>query len=475
MSSFDFQIASDRTIFNFGSVAPIEILRSVAQENQGNVPFDIQRKLHSTSTAPEVWDAVASFALIDTVVDENSTLAIRALELRTQRLERLLRDSLGANSVAPFMVDLISRFRGKTFDFEEFKDLVADHGVNLTELAGDLIGSAYLPGFLASNATSQRLEGGEQITYETTFLLENGEPVSGPVRLSLNFRNEVNNYGRPTGFSLNPILVEANQSLSVVIESSNPVHQIWIEPYLSLNRMKLRIDLPEVEQFREQEFVQDDKPYVKSITEVDSLQESLNEPITIDDLDSGFSIEALGRSTNPNNLFRQFVRDLFGEVEVPMDQGLPKYSLFDRARNTDWYRWTDPTAFGIYRRTFTIAARGDGHALAKFSTTLPESGRWQLEYHLPKGHFREEIGFAGSSNSIDSYVTVGPFHLEVRNGSTTTMHTLDAPNLTPGWQTVGTFDLSENEVDVMVSNKTDRLSLSVFADAIRWTPVETEE
>lgn len=473
--SFDFQLASNPTIFNFGSIGPIKILESI-RDDEGKYPFDVLRKLHNIHNAPEVWDTVSSVTLFDTVDSKTGTFEKRALKLRTQRFGKLLRDSLGTNNVPPLLLDLTHRFRGKTFNFEEFTTVVADHGVDLTELASDLIGTASLPGIRVSNPTLLKLEDLEQPKYETTFTIQNNEQTPGPVKLSLTYQNGDDFLGRfmnETRPSLLTMLVGANQSLQVVIESSNPVQNIVIEPYLSLNRMNLRLDLPVSDQLQAEALVGGDKPYIKSITKLDPSKSVDDSSITIDDLDPGFSIVGPGGTSTPKNLFSQFFRKLFGTMVVPMDQGIPKYSLFNFYEQTGWHRWTDPTAYGRYRRTFAIVRLGTGNAFAKFHTTLPAAGKWELEYFLPKGHFDEEVSALGSSSSQTMGIRIGTFHLEIRNGSTTTSKTLDAPNLTPGWHSIGTFDLPAEGVDVLVSNKTDSLYESVFADAIRWKPVET--
>ena len=475
---FDVQIAKDPNFWNFSTVDPIQILRSVFSEEGGRLPEDKQRQLQNFYHGSEVWDEVASIDMLDVVDDNTSSLKTRALKFRAQRLEQFLRDSLGSNNVGPVLVDLLDKFRGRTFNFDEFKAVVANHGVNLDEVSGDLINSAELPGFFASSPSLRRLESQDQPKYESTFILHNNEPVSGPVKLSLTYQNGEDYLARftiPAAPSTLTLSVGGYQSMQVAIESSNPVQYIWVEPYLSLNRTKLRVDLPQSDEFREQEFVQSDKAYIKSITEIDYSEEKLDTSITIDDLDPGFSIVELGGASNPSNPFSQFLRALFGEMEIPMDQGLPKYTLFDTWDNTGWSRWTDATASGTYRRTFTIASRGDGRSLAKFHTTIPDSGKWELKYHIPAGHYEEEFGFAGSGGSITSFLSVGRFYLDVQYGTTILSHSLDAPNLTPGWHSIAKFDLPTGEVDVMVSNKTDELYLNVIADAIQWTPVETEE
>ena len=148
--------------------------------------------------------------------------------------------------------------------------------------------------------------------------------------------------------------------------------------------MNLRVDMPENDQLREQEFVHDVDPLIKSITEIEQIEDTMNSSITVDDLDPEFSIEELGKTSDRDNVFAAFFRRFLGEEEILMDQGLPKYSMSERWGNTGWSRWTDPTAFGVYRRTYAIADRGDGLSFAKFNATLPRVGSWELEFYLPK-------------------------------------------------------------------------------------------
>ena len=468
----DFQSALNRKILNLTSVDPLKQLRYMRQKERVHVSDEMLKKQHNILNSPEVWDSVATFGLFDPLTSTNSTLKMRALKFRTQRLDQLFRDALGHDHIAPFLVDLINRFRGRVFTFDEFEIVATDHGVKLSELAGDLIDSASLPGFLVFNPSARRSDDDDQPTYESTFVLQNREPVSGPIQLSLTFQNETVRFGQPTRFPLNPILIEANQSLRIVVESSNPVQYVWVEPYLSLNRLNLRVDMPASEQFREQEFIPDANLLIKSITAIDQIERTMNTSITIDDLDPGFSVVELDRTSSRSNVLTEFVRKFIGKEEVLMDQGLPKYTMFDRWRIKGWSRWADPTAFGIYRRTFAIADNGDGLAFAKFNTTLPHTGKWELEYFLPKGHFFEEFEINGSVGSTTSSKIDGPLYLEVRKSSTATNHTVDVPNLSPGWHSIGSFDMSAEEVDVLVSNRSDKRAVDVVADAIRWTPIK---
>lgn len=473
---FDFQIAQNWRILNLSSVDPVQRLRSKREYSRWDLSEEMQRQQQVILSAPEVWEAVSTFGLFDTVDPKDSELKLRALKLRSQQLALLLQDALGRSNIAPFVADLISRFRGKTFTFAEFEAVLDEHGIKLSELAGGMIGSNNLPGFRVSNPTSRQLSDDEQPQYESEFLLENREPVSGPVKLWLTYQNGKDRFSR-TGrsFTFHPMLIEANQALQLVIESSNPVEHIWVNPYLSLNRMNLRVDMPESDQLREQEFIPDIEPLIKSITVIEQIEDTTNRSITVDDLDPGFSIVELDGTSDRNNLFSDFFRRFLGSEEVLMDQGLPKYTMFERWRFQGWSRWTDPTAFGTYRRTFAIADRGEGLSFAKFSAKLPSTGKWELEYYLPKGHFNEEYQFVRTGGSSGSSIHDGPLYIEIQNGSKETNHTVDVPNLPPGWHSIGTFNMLAEDVSVLVSDKSDERGVDVIADAIRWTPVEKEE
>ena len=470
---FDFHLALDRSILNLASVEPLQILSPILSRRADDMSYEMQQKVQTILSAPEVWNYVDSLSLLDTEFGENRKLSGRAMRIRNQRLAQYLLDSVGRETFALVLADLSNRFRGRNFNFKEFTEIFAKHQVLLDELAGDMIGRARLPGFIGSILATHQLKSEDRPKYETIFLLQNGEPVSGAVNLSLTVR--MNSYSS-LNVSLKPILVTGNSSFQVTIESANPIQQIWVKPYLSQNRMHLRLDLPQSNQLQELDFNPNDQPFIKSIEEV-VLEQDLNSSITIDDLDPEFSVVELGNTSTLVSKFSQFAHRFIGETEVPLDNGLPIFQLRNPQPNI-WSRTSDLTAFGTYRRTVTISESGDGLAAAKFTATLPTAGEWKLEFYLPEGHVYEEVTYRGNTTASTSFlnVYVGATHLKVQNGPTTIAKTLDTRTLDPGWQTIGSFDLSNPVVDVLVSNKTENLfNKYVFADAIRWTPVEATE
>ena len=471
-STFEFHVALDRNFLDLANVNPLNILLTYLNRDIENFTLEMHKAKLEIRNAPEVLNLVEISSLYEPVKREDSILRLQAMRTRIQQIVQYLLDTLGTDTLATVVVDMSHNFRGKNIVFEDFIDAFAEHNIDLHELVGDLLGTEGLPGFIASNPSSRRLEGETQSTYETSFELQNGEPVSGPVQLALKYQNLREHI--PSS-SLPPILVGANQSLQVVFESLNPVQQIWVKPYLALNRMNLRVDLPISEELQRLDFVRGEAPFIKSIEEIVRLQ-SESSSITIDDLDPGFSIVDDSRTTASDSAFLRFIQRLIDIREVRMDHGLPMFQMsthweFGRV----WLRKTDPTAFGKYRRTFALTTRGGEQSFAKFSTELPTLGEWQLEYFLPEGFFYEEFRYQGGVSSSSTSLFPGTTHLDIRSSSKVTSRTLDAPNLAPGWHTIGTFHLIDPAVDVLISNKTGRSQMTVFADAIRWTPVETKE
>lgn len=476
-ADFDFDLALNRDILNLTSLDPIHFLGSNMQWRMFSEDVEMMRKTHAIRTAPEVWDTVASSGFLDAEQHTNSSLELLALRFRTERIVQLLREAVGTEELAPIIKDLINQFRGKNFRFEDFVSVFSAHGVELEEIAGDLITEASLPGFIASDPLSTKLPELDQQRYESSFVLKNDQPVSGPVRLSLAYENADPYSGPSNSVSLRPILAGANQAVRVVIESSKPVQHIWVHPYLSLNRKLFRVDLPGSGESQSQDLDPDDveSPFIKSIEIVDVKQPE-SSSITIDDLDPEFSISDHGDTSILSDAFTQFSRRLLGVKDIPLDNGLPVYKFTFTGRPVEWSRKSEPTAFGTYRRTFVLTSAVDRPVSAKFSATLPHIGSWKLEYYLPDKNIEEEIHLGGTwSTSLMIPQDVRTIQLEIYDGSTRIPQSINASNLSKGWHTIGTFDIPHTEVDVLVSNKTDSQRQTVFADAIRWTPIDSEE
>lgn len=474
-ADFDFQLALNRNIVDLVSLDPINFLGARMRRVVFSRDLERMMKIQAVRNAPEVWDAAALISLYHSEEQPRNTLQLRALRLRATHLIELLRDSHGNDTLAQIAVDLTNNFRGKNFKFEEFIEVLTDHGVDLDKLAGDLIGKAALPGFVARNPSISALSESELPSYESSFILQNDQPVSGPVQISIVYQSDELFLGPSNAIPLPPFLIGASQNVRVVIESPNPVQSIWVKPYLSLNRKRFRIDVPLGDEMRSQEVPTEEIPFIKAIelVEVERLPIS---SIIIDDLDPEFSVIDHQNNSVLSNAFTQFFRRLIGTERIRLDSGLPVYKIDMRREQLTWSRKEDPSAYGTYRRTFVLAAEGERTASAKFSAKLSRAGRWKLDYYLPDQSLVNEIHLSGMySVALLMSHFVSKINLEIRDGATIVSRTLDGANLSNGWHFVGEFNLSNTEVDVLVSNKVDQMHHSVFADAIRWTPIELVE
>ena len=239
--------------------------------------------------------------------------------------------------IAETLVKLKRRFRGKNFDFAEFAALLSEQGVVLEELAGDLIEPSALPGFVANHASARPYKNQQSTYYQTTFNLHNREPVSGSIALSLIYHRAVSSRHINR---LPPFLVDNDQSVQVELVSRYPIKYVWIEPYLALNRMDLRVELPDFEDSNTPTHVHPNDASINSIEEI-SQEIQTETSITIDDLDLGFKVDGRG---DLQTAISSLGRRLFGTPEIIMDKGIPVFHLIQRQSHNDaWERKVDPT------------------------------------------------------------------------------------------------------------------------------------
>lgn len=237
-----------------------------------------------------------------------------------------------------------------------------------------------------------------------------------------------------------------------------PVRELWVAPYLSLNRHEFPLRVPE--------------PDANTITDAEPLvgaRPSTWRPVSgsgivVDDLDPGFA------ATAPPGMASSHTGGGFDT-----DEGLPVYQRADPVLEAHWSRHEQPTAWGRYRRTVARVTPGEGNRAAAFSTVLPEAGRWRVDYHLPD----LDVGYSTRTQSpfqltADVEFTspgnqgsqLGSYDMRISSGGSVHPVEFDASAAEPGWTTLGRFDLAAGEASLVVTNRTD--GRTVIADAVRW-------
>ena len=389
---------------------------------------------------PSMWERAAATSLVEFDFESNPGQAIRAFGLRTRAAVLSIFDGLGRNRTAAFLAELRRRHAGGTFDAADFDAAASAIGVDLSGLIGDWLNETALPGFMASRARVVRLadDGQGRPRYGTTLHVRNGEPVAGLVRVS---------HGRFSGSPGDPIRIPGNMAVEVGLVTPRPPEQLWLEPYLALNRLPVRIELAEAEASG----AADREPLVGSRP---SAWAPAVEGIVIDDLDPGFSVEHRADAT----------RRRIGTARVDpgrrreLDQGLPVATQ----RAGEWSRATLATGWGKYRHTVAGSIPGDGSAVAIFTADLPEAGLWRLEYHVPDPH--------GPGLWGPSYGSLGTLAMTVIADSREVEVAYDGASADVGWNEIDEFEFISTRVRLEVSNRTD--GEMVIADAIRWVPLD---
>ncbi|MCY3814026.1 MAG: hypothetical protein OXH15_19725 [Gammaproteobacteria bacterium] len=418
--------------------APLgELVRSAA----GGYIDQLPRLFYPFVDRPSVWELASRIPLAGLAEHVDQRLAAEALLLRGTAVARSTYDGLGRQGAASLLAGIRGENEGTGFDVG-----VMAAEPELTRLLGDWLGATGMPGFLVSRAEAYRLPDADDGTprYQLLVHVRNDEPVPGLVRVST-LRWNVARGGTE------PVPIDGHEALEIGLVVSTPPNQLWLHSHLSLNRASLRIELPEdvVDAVSEEEPFEGARP--------SDWQPKSLEGVVIDDLDGGFSLEDEGLGTR----LEGGVGGAFRLWEIELDQGIP---VWERQRG-EWSRRSTPSAWGKYRRTAVQARAGPGSRRVAFAANLPESGRWQLDYHVPNRHLPAPDGYS-EDVAITSFGVLGVLDMLIASANVETRIAFDAGAAEVGWNKVGEFDLEDGDVRLVVTNRTD--GEVVVADAIRW-------
>ena len=425
----------------------------------------------ATLNVPSVWDRALSESLADLDPREKPEQAANALALRGVAIADSLLDGLGRERAAALLSELRRHNAGRNFDVHDFNLAARKIGADLPALVGDWLHDTSLPGFLASPVLVSRLRDDPvgQPRYQIRVHIRNDEPKPGLFRLAYATLggSVLHEKDRNTGLGAssdwhrsNPIHADPETSLEVGLVSTEVPVQLWLEPYLALNRRDVRLFLPDVnpEEMIDGELFEGVRP--------STWRPSLAEGIVVDDLDPGFSVRAKSGAS------RIGISTMTLMPASERDQGLPVYTRTFNPRPKEWSRVETPSSWGKYRKTAALIAAGEGLRLAIFATHLPELKRWRVEYHLP-------IISAPSPSSVSVPIPIkiheppperhGMYDMWLQAGDEKIAIQFDAAAAEPGWNLLGEFDIGQREVSLIVSDDTS--GTVTVADAVRWTPV----
>ena len=435
---------------------------------------------------PSAWDLLEETPLDMIDYQSDPERAFHALLLKGQRTADAVIDTYGEERVGKFLNQLVERFRGRSYTEEDFRRTALDVGIDLEATIGDWLNQVGMAGFVVGELRNERLANDEEgvPVYQTSFMLSNTESVPGVVKVSYQEKDRIGLLWAP--ISLAPIPMKGNSSVRVAFQDSNPTQRVWIEPRLALNRDPIRLDFPELKIDNPS-----DSPLYPYLTPIERRPKNKRE-IVVDDLDNGFTIENLpptiGRSNVP-----KWIEFIAAIPKRDFDRGLPvlsrrnqvfqfennlnpMFAVISRAQLREskswWYRDSDPTSFGQYRKSYAGKSGGLNDSEPTFSTSIPTAGRWQLEYHIPTA-MRVPNRFHSMRSPDDLGIwnieyELGTYTIRVSSNEVQTEIKFDASTSNPGWNELGSFELSSSKVDVVLTEVSHGLAV---ADAIRWTPL----
>jgi ABC-type transport system involved in multi-copper enzyme maturation permease subunit len=409
--------------------------------------------IEAATDRPAVWDAALGQSLTEMDPWEDPKRSVDVLALKSTALAHSILDGAGRQKVGRMLAALVRDHRGSAFDLDDVRAAAAEAEIDLEALLGDFLHETALPGFLVSAARLDRLRDDDQglPQYQTRLFLRNGEPVPGLLRLRYSTGQDQQ---RPTWETSEPVRVPAHSSLELGLVTSKPPTQLFVSPYLSLNRRDFPVELPEVDEEKtvDIEPLRGARPADWTPRFADPSQ------IVIDDLDDGFRIDEAeegGGLRLGGGLAGAF------RPEDEIDQGLPAQRMGAPPRR--WSRAELDDAWGRYRRTLALIAKGDGARAATFAAELPRAGRWRVELHLPPRP-------TGREAVLNQGWRYGSYDLALHQNGDDRPIEFDAGAAEPGWSSLGDFQLDRGAVEVTLSDDTS--GSVVIADALRFVALD---
>ena len=421
--------------------------------------------LAAASDRPSVWDRAlgASLAALDPAGDAEA--AFNVLALKSRAIARSILDGLGREKTAALLAELRARYRGRHFEAADLARVAAELDADLEPLIGNWLHEAALPGFVTSPVVVERLADDERGAprYQTRVHVRNDEAVPGLLRMRYATAGED---GADVWQETEPVRVAGHETVEIGMLSAAPPVELWLQPYLSLNRQDVQLTLPRVDEEAQVRA----EPFLGS--RPGAWRPAASTDIVVDDLDPGFSVES---DEEQDGVRLAGGLSSFFLPPVDMDQGLPEANEM-AGTPTEWSRREASASWGKYRHTMAVVRSGAGDRRAVFAAELPQAGRWRLALHLPEPTTRQGSASPGPGFQISVSTGLGrpgTYDLTLIAGGEDRALEFDAAAAETGWNTLGDFDLSKGAARVVVSNRSS--GRTVIADAVRWQPVRQGE
>lgn len=432
----------------------------------GGIQNDERNYVNAISSSV-IYDQIA---LADIPTRHGAKFDLEHLLYKSRKVATAIYELHNRDALITWLKALQDIFRGRTYTLEELKTHAEDHEISIEPFITEWIQSGQPPGFIASNATVFRILDDEngQPRYQTSVDIRNTEPTAGVVSLSDSSWGST--WGSTWG-SRNRTIIPGLTSATLSFVTNKELEQLWLHPYYSLNRIPVPIRTQQ--QIDDIVDVEPRPDFVLS-----EWQPSPTDGITIDNLDSGFSVlnqqidARILRPFGPVQWFREALSGYVGHYQNM--KIVDSVSGVYRTPN-QWYlyrvAWSGVHPFGRHEPSFAQARANRTTGVARFSADIPENGTWELEYYWPWPKDEDDRGNVRLDRS---------YKLIIESEQLNSEHELEVNELDLGWNRVGSFELNTGVVNVdltgeVVWSNGQRLKWgNVIADAIRWVQVLDE-
>ena len=416
---------------------------------------------------PSVWFSSETISLPNLIHLPDPDMRHKVLWHKGYAIIRSLRDIYGSEGLSSIFRELFEQHRGGNFSYEDVAVLTPNEYKPINTVIGDLLLTTKAPGYIATQPSVSRVDvpnGTDQ--YLTSFVLYNDEESPGFIRVydGNSPLYELEGDGALT----EPIWMGAKQAQKISLLSNQPFRALHYKPYFSWNRAYTSI-YPDPPDENTQWMKNSDIP---PVVEPIDWKPPANEPnvVVVDDHDPGFSIVHLSSMEKiqprlPRNIGTSSLRPIFSHQYYLPE--FPEDVLAD-----EWHRVKSSRGFGKYRFAWVRIKNGRGRTAARFNAVLPQTGLWQLEYHvINSGRWDRYVRtWYGIQIITDRAYLAGDIAITVHNSDNQNTTKFNITGSEYGWKIVGEYDLVKSDVAVLVSDAVVGIQGStVYADAIRWT------
>ena len=397
-----------------------------------------------------VWEAMETKSLIELPTTDTHQNDLEFMLAKNRLIARVMVQANDNDAIFAWLSSLRSSFQGESFTMEELLAHAEAAELKVHPYLNEWLTTSNLPGYLVSDITRRQIIDDEEGNprYESSFYVYNPSDTTGVFWAAYPPENRREWPRTPT------VVIDGKTSVRINVVSTHEIDYIHLYPNLSLNRDEFGTRLDESLVWQERDESLNPRP----MFEVVDWRPS-DPGIIVDDLDPGFTIDQppafnSAPSIGPLGWFR------IPRLQADNDNGLPARANYAyRTSRGVWGRITDDNSYGQFRRTATVTRYAPEIHPVVFSTDIPETTRWKLEYFVNTNWFRR------SSRQ-------GYYNLEIEHPEATEMRDLSFENSIYGWNLVDEFELLKGDVNVRVLSASDDTPW-LYADAIRWVPVST--